>query len=88
MIFGGVDFTAYVGEWCVGTGCFADVVFEPGVRGVFGGGLEIAEAVGLDLSVGAGVLRRQIPAVLDPNAPVVPEVQLHFEFGVYFLLGR
>lgn len=85
LLYIGVDFTAAVGEWCAGIGCVAEPVFEPGVRGVIGGGLELTEHIGLDLSVAAGVLRRVIPLRFDPPEPVVPDLQIHFGVGVFFL---
>jgi hypothetical protein len=86
MLMGGIDFTAFVGEWCAGTGCTTDIQFEPGARLLVGTGLEIADVVGLDVSLAAGVIRRRIPASVDPATPVVPELQIHFEFGVFFRL--
>ncbi len=85
-LFGGVDFTGFVGEWCAGLGCVDEPVFEPGVRAMLGAGLELTPRVGLDLTFGAGVVRRVVPARFDPPEPVVPELQLHFGVGVFFLL--
>ncbi len=86
LLFGGVDFTGYVGEWCAGLGCVDEPVLEPGVRAMLGGGLELGARVGMDLTVGAGVVRREIPARFNPPEPVVPDLQLHFGVGVFFLL--
>ena len=86
LLYGGLDFTGFVGEWCTGASCAADVVFEPGARLLFGGGIELAKAVGLDLSIAGGVVRRQIPASVDPATPVLPELQLHVGVGVFFRL--
>lgn len=85
FISGGADFQLVVMGQCDDqTTCTRRTVAHPGGRLLIGGGLLLSRRFGLDLEFSGGVLRRQIPPVLQGGeATDVVDPQFHLSVGFF-----
>lgn len=88
FITGGADFQLVVMGRCDDqTTCSRQTVAEPGGRLLIGAGLLLSRRFGLDLEFSGGVLRRQIPPVVEGGEPTdVVDPQFHLGIGFFLRL--